>query len=304
MLPNYKIYADAAADIPPELRERYHIHVLPIAVTLGDKTFQSGLEITNDEFYAMMEKYDGIPVTSQITPYAFEELFQSELAAGTRDLIVLLINAKGSATYSNAVTTRERFYAENEGSAEKLRIHLFDGASYSGGYGYAAILAAQKLEMGASIEDVLELIQRQLKKQRVYFGLYSLKYAGKSGRIPSAAVFVGEALGIKPIMQVWDHAITTVGKARGEKKLIKELVKMVDDDMEPNTPYSLVYGSDTTVRDELAEELSKKVGYPPLYQFQIGAAIAINAGPRVVGAIFETAKKKLSKEEKAREKNA
>lgn len=304
MLPNYKIYADAAADIPPELRERYHIHVLPIAVTLGDKTFQSGLEITNDEFYAMMEKYDGIPVTSQITPYAFEELFQSELAAGTRDLIVLLINAKGSATYSNAVTTRERFYAENEGSAEKLRIHLFDGASYSGGYGYAAILAAQKLEMGASIEDVLELIQRQLKKQRVYFGLYSLKYAGKSGRIPSAAVFVGEALGFKPIMQVWDHAITTVGKARGEKKLIKELVKMVDDDMEPNTPYSLVYGSDTAVRDELAEELSKKVGYPPLYQFQIGAAIAINAGPRVVGAIFETAKKKLSKEEKAREKNA
>ena len=304
MLPNYKIYADAAADIPPELRERYHIHVLPIAVTLGEKTFQSGLEITNDEFYAMMEKYDGIPVTSQITPYAFEELFQSELAAGTRDLIVLLINAKGSATYSNAVTTRERFYAENEGSAEKLRIHLFDGASYSGGYGYAAILAAQKLEMGASIEDVLELIQRQLKKQRVYFGLYSLKYAGKSGRIPSAAVFVGEALGIKPIMQVWDHAITTVGKARGEKKLIKELVQMVDDDMEPNTPYSLVYGSDTAVRDELAEELSKKVGYPPLYQFQIGAAIAINAGPRVVGAIFETAKKKLSKEEKAREKNA
>lgn len=304
MLPNYKIYADAAADIPPELRERYHIHVLPIAVTLGEKTFQSGLEITNDEFYAMMEKYDGIPVTSQITPYAFEELFQSELAAGTRDLIVLLINAKGSATYSNAVTTRERFYAENGGSAEKLRIHLFDGASYSGGYGYAAILAAQKLEMGASIEDVLELIQRQLKKQRVYFGLYSLKYAGKSGRIPSAAVFVGEALGIKPIMQVWDHAITTVGKARGEKKLIKELVKMVDDDMEPNTPYSLVYGSDTAVRDELAEELSKKVGYPPLYQFQIGAAIAINAGPRVVGAIFETAKKKLSKEEKAREKNA
>lgn len=304
MLPNYKIYADAAADIPPELRERYHIHVLPIAVTLGEKTFQSGLEITNDEFYAMMEKYDGIPVTSQITPYAFEELFQSELAAGTRDLIVLLINAKGSATYSNAVTTRERFYAENEGSAEKLRIHLFDGASYSGGYGYAAILAAQKLEMGASIEDVLELIQRQLKKQRVYFGLYSLKYAGKSGRIPSAAVFVGEALGIKPIMQVWDHAITTVGKARGEKKLIKELVKMVDDDMEPNTPYSLVYGSDTAVRDELAEELSKKVGYPPLYQFQIGAAIAINAGPRVVGAIFETAKKKLNKEEKAREKNA
>ena len=256
----------------------------------------------------MMDAYDGIPVTSQITPYVFEELFQKELAAGTQDLILLLINSKGSATYFNAVSTRERFYQENESAQEKLHIHLFDGGSYSGAvnfltgfHGHGCLVVNKWPEVGAPIEDVLSLIDRQLKKQRVYFGLYSLKYAGKSGRIPSAAVFVGEALGIKPIMQVWDHAITTVGKARGEKKLIKELVKMVD---EPNTPYSLVYGSDTTVRDELAEELTKKVGYPPVYQFQIGAAIAINAGPRVVGAIFETARKKIAKEEKSKEKNA
>ena len=304
MISKYKIYTDAAADIPRELQERYGIGTLPIAVTIGDRTFQSGVEMTNDEFYAMMERFEGIPVTSQITPFAFEELFKAELAAGTRELIVLLINSKGSATYFNAVSTRERFYEENEGAAEKLRIHLFDGGSYSGGYGYAAVLAAQKLEMGVSVDEVLELIDRQLKKQRIYFGLYSLKYAGKSGRIPSAAVFVGEALGIKPIMQVWDHAIATVGKARGEKKLIKEIVKMVVDDMEPNTPYSLVYGNDSAVRDELAEELTRKVGYPPVYNFQIGAAVAINAGPRVVGAVFEVARKKLNKEEKNREKNA
>ena len=303
MICKYKIYADAAADIPVELRDRYGIEVLPIPVTMGERTIQSGVEVTNDEFYAMMDAYDGIPVTSQITPYVFEELFQKELAAGTQDLILLLINSKGSATYFNAVSTRERFYQENERTGKAAHPSL-RWRQLFGRRPAMRPLAAQKLEMGAPIEDVLSLIDRQLKKQRVYFGLYSLKYAGKSGRIPSAAVFVGEALGIKPIMQVWDHAITTVGKARGEKKLIKELVKMVDDDMEPNTPYSLVYGSDTTVRDELAEELTKKVGYPPVYQFQIGAAIAINAGPRVVGAIFETARKKIAKEEKSKEKNA
>ena len=43
--------------------------------------------------------------------------------------------------------------------------------------------------------------------------------------------------------------------------------------------------------------MTKKLGYPPIYQFQVGAAVAINAGPRVVGAIFEARKKK-------REKNA
>ena len=106
MICKYKIYADAAADIPVELRDRYGIEVLPIPVTMGERTIQSGVEVTNDEFYAMMDAYDGIPVTSQITPYVFEELFQKELAAGTQDLILLLINSKGSATYFNAVSTR------------------------------------------------------------------------------------------------------------------------------------------------------------------------------------------------------
>ena len=240
----YRIYADAAADIPADVQKRYNIGILPIAVTMGEQTYQSGTELDNDEFYRLMEAYSGIPVTSQITPFTFEELYARELKEGTKHLIVLLINSEGSATYNNAVNTRERFYADNPNAAEQMQIHLFDGASYSGGYGYAAILAAQKLEMGVSVEEVLGMIQDQLDTQRIYFGLYTLKYAGKSGRIPGAAVFVGEALGIKPIMQVWDHQISTVGKARGDKKLVKEIAKMVVNDIEPRTPYSLVYGSD------------------------------------------------------------
>lgn len=300
----YKVYADAAADIPIELQKRYRIEVLPIPVVVGNETFQSGIDLQNQDFYPMLEACEGMPTTSQVTPYVFEELFEKELQEGTQELLIFLINAKGSATYNNAVATRERFYAENEQAKDRLHIHLFDGGSYSFGYGYSAVLAAQKLEMGTDVAEVLEIAQKQLKKQRIYFGLYSLRYAGKSGRIPSAAVFVGEALGIKPIMQVWDHAIATVGKARGDKKLLKEIVEMTLDDMAPNTPYCVGYGSDAEVKDALVEEMTRKVGYPPVYVFQIGPAIAINAGPKVVGTLFEVRKKKLEKEEKNKAKNS
>lgn len=298
----YKVYADAAADVPKDVASRYQIHILPFPVLIDGETYQSGVDLENEAFYQMLETCEGMPVTSQITPYAFEELFEAEWKEGTQELLLFLINGKGSATYNNAVATRERFYAHNEQAKEQIRIHLFDGASYTGGYGYAAILAAQKLEMGMDVADVVALAEEQIKKQRIYFGLYTLKYAGKSGRIPSAAVFVGEALGIKPIMKVWDHKITTAGKARGEKKLIKEIVKMTLDDMEPNTPYCVAYGSDSSVRDELAEEMTKKVGYPPVYYFQICPAIAINSGPKAVGTVFEVSKRKLEKEEKQKDK--
>ncbi|NLO84029.1 MAG: DegV family protein [Clostridiales bacterium] len=290
----YRIYVDAAADIPETERKRYKIGILPIPVAMGDKTYQSGTELSNEEFYSLMEAYDGIPVTSQITPFAFEELFKAELEQRTEHLILVLINAKGSATYNNAIAVRDQFMEENQ-DASKMQIHVFDGTSYSGGYGYAAILAAQKLEMGMKVEEVLPIIEQQLGKQRIYFGLYTLKYAGKSGRIPSAAVFVGEALGIKPIMRISDHKITTVGKARGEKKLVKEIGKMVMGDIESRTPYSLVYGNDDAARQEMYDEMVRRLGYPPVYQFQIGAAVAINAGPRIVGVIFEVRKKERDK---------
>lgn len=299
----YKVYADAAADIPLELQRRYGIGMLPIPVAVGNQTFQSGIDLQNQDFYPILESCEGLPTTSQVTPYVFEELFETEWKEGTQELLIFLINAKGSATYHNAISSRERFYTHNAQAKEQIHIHLFDGGSYSFGYGYTAVLAAQKLEMGMDVAEVVEIAQQQLKKQRIYFGLYTLRYAGKSGRIPSAAVFVGEALGIKPIMQVWDHAIATVGKARGDKKLLKEIVRMTLDDMEANTPYCIGYGSDENVRDELVEEMTRKVGYPPVYVFQIGPAIAINAGPKVVGTLFELNKRKREKEEKNKAKN-
>ncbi len=60
--------------------------------------------------------------------------------------------------------------------------------------------------------------------------------------------------------------------------------------MIPKTPYCIVYGNDEAVMEEMAQTMIKKVGYPPEKYFQIGAAIAINAGPRVVGVIFKAQK--------------
>ena len=57
--------------------------------------------------------------------------------------------------------------------------------------------------------------------------------------------------------------------------------------MIPKTPYCIVYGNDETVRDEMIEAMTKEVGYPPEDSYQIGAAVTINAGPKVVGVIFK-----------------
>ena len=56
--------------------------------------------------------------------------------------------------------------------------------------------------------------------------------------------------------------------------------------MEPGTPYDLIYGNDTSCLSELQELMLQKLGYEAEGTYQIGAAVAVNAGRKVVGVAF------------------
>ena len=100
-------------------------------------------------------------------------------------------------------------------------------------------------------------------------------------------LFVGDKLNIKPIMKIWDHEITTAGKCRGEKKVVTKIVEKTIEEMEPGSPYQVVYGSERSYCDEMIEKMTEKLGYGPVDCYQVGAAVAANAGPKVVGVIFD-----------------
>ena len=87
-------------------------------------------------------------------------------------------------------------------------------------------MAAKMAQEGRSVEEINAYLEESIARRRIYFGIYNLKYAGKSGRIPSAAAFIGDKIGIKPIMKIWDHEITTAGKCRGEKKVVSKICDM------------------------------------------------------------------------------
>ena len=281
------IITDSGSDISYEDEKRLGIEILPFKIAMGEESYVSRVDFDNEKFYQMLDAFDGLPTTSQITTFQFQDLYEEKAAEGYTDLVLVLINAEGSATYKNAVYAKQLFFEENPKYEGKVNIHVFDSRSYSLGYGEVVIEAAEMLKEGIELEKILTHIQEKIECNVVYFGMYTLKYAAKSGRIPSAAAFVGEALGLKPIMRICENKIATAKKAHGEKRLAPTIVEAVLKDMKPNTPYTLVYGSDKSVLATMERLMTEAVGYPPVRSFQIGAAIAINAGPRIVGVGYD-----------------
>ena len=291
-----QIMTDSASDISYADEQKYNISVIPFPITLGDKTYTSRVDFDNEQFFDLMAQYDEIPKTAQITPFQFQEIYLQQARAGVTDLVLVLINSKGSSTYDNSVQAIDLFYEEYPEYRDRLHIHSFDGMGYNALYGSPVVHAAQMCAQGASLEEILNYLTEILPRRQVYFGIYDLKYAAKSGRIPTAAAFLGTALNMKPVMNIFDRSITTAAKCRGERKLVEKVAEMSLAAMEPGTPYEIVYGNDLTCMEELRRLMVQQLGYEPAAAYQIGAAVAANSGPRVVGAAFT--RKKESKTEK------
>ena len=283
-----KVITDSASDIPKELEEKYGIDIISFTVVLGDREYVSRVDFDNVSFYGMMEEYpDDVPMTSQVTAYHFMEEYYRYYQEGYTDLIMVLINSRGSATYNNSLMAIDLLYEEHPECKDVIRIHSFDSASYCCGYGHTVLEAGKMLQEGADVETICTYIEEALKKRRVYFAIYNLEYAGRSGRIPGAAAFIGDKLGIKPIMKIWDHAISMAAKCRGEKKVAARIAKQVLAEMKDGSDYQIVYGKDPAVGREMADLMTEKLGYGPTEEYVIGPEVAANAGPKVVGVSFD-----------------
>ncbi len=281
-----QIMTDSASDISSADEQQYSIEVISFPVILGERTYISRVDFNNEQFFSLMAQHDEIPKTAQITPFQFQKIYLKQAQAGVTDLILVLINAKGSATYHNSVQAIDLFYEEYPEYGDCFHVHSFDGMGYNAMYGSPVVHAAQMCAEGASLEEILGYLTDILPRRQIYFGIYDLKYAAKSGRIPTAAALVGAALNLKPVMKIFDQAITTAAKCRGERKLVEKVAQMSIADMEPGTPYELVYGNDADCLEELRHLMVQQLGYEPAAIYQIGAAVAANSGPRVVGAAF------------------
>ena len=68
------LMAETGADIPPELAQRYHIHIVPMHVTFGTETRDDGT-FPSEEVCEFYEKTGILPKTSGSVPEDFEKIF-------------------------------------------------------------------------------------------------------------------------------------------------------------------------------------------------------------------------------------
>ena len=88
-----KILIDSASDISQQEAKELGVSVIPLLVTIGDKDYLDGVDLSKDDFYNILTNSKELPKTSQINPFRFEEEFENATKNGD-DVICITISSK------------------------------------------------------------------------------------------------------------------------------------------------------------------------------------------------------------------
>jgi len=279
-----KILCDSACDLPEDLINKLGIDVLPIMVIRGEKSYRDKIDISPKEVYDNMRS-GVVYKTAQITPLIFQEKFE-ELTKDGSSLIYLGFSSELSSTFQSAHLAKLQVIGENPG----VDIEIIDSKAASGGYGFIVNEAAKALKEGKSKEEILEIIDYNIKNIDHIFTVDDIEYLYRGGRVSKTNAVLGGMLNIKPVLEVVDGKLAVLEKVRGKNKVYKTMVELmekraINKDFTSKTVY-VFHGDDIEAAEKLKEMISEKLGVKDFLIGEVGAVIGAHAGPGVLTVFY------------------
>ncbi len=278
-----RVVTDSTADLTPELVERYGITVVPLTVFADGKAYKDKIDITNEEFYALLQSSKELPTTSQPSPAAFADVYRQLAAEGAEQIISIHISTALSGTYQSSVLAAGLV-------AQEVTVHNVDSKIATMGLGLLVIAAARMVEVGDSADNILQVLDEIVKKQRLYFLLDSLDNLHKGGRIGKASHLFGSLLNIKPVLCFTDGVINVQDKVRGNKdnKALERLIEILLEKIDPSKKLycAMGYCDNKKTAEYIVERVKEHVNCDDFIYLQIGSVVGTHIGMGAVGMAF------------------
>ncbi|MFH6682592.1 DegV family protein [Bacillus amyloliquefaciens] len=274
---NIAVVTDSTAYIPIEMREEHHIHMIPLQVVFGEKTFREETELDWRSFYKEVKNHDELPTTSQ--PSFGELIALYEKLGKTYDAVISIHLSSGiSGTYNSA--------ASANAMVDHIKVYPFDSEISCLAQGFYALKAAQLIKDGVdSPEEIIKELEEMKKTVRAYFMVDDLSHLQRGGRLSSAQAFIGGLLKVKPILHFDNKLIVPFEKIRTRKKAISRILELFAEDASKGIPMraAVIHANREEEAAEIIQELSGKYPHVEFYNSYFGAVIGTHLGEGAIG---------------------
>ncbi|MCY4073310.1 MAG: DegV family protein [Chloroflexi bacterium] len=202
-----QVAADSVCDLPVEIVRDLDIRIIPTYVNIGDQSIaDDGRGLDRQAFYRQLPSMRVQPTTSAPSPGEAEAFYQKMLNDGAEKIVSIHVPDRLSGVLNTMRLGARAVDAE--------RITLVDSLQLTFGIGLQVWAAAELAVAGASLDDILEAIERVRQHTEVYAIIDTMQYLQRSGRVNSLVAGIGTLLKIKPIVRVADGDINSLARSR------------------------------------------------------------------------------------------
>ncbi|MBQ8161995.1 MAG: DegV family protein [Clostridia bacterium] len=277
-----RLIADSTCDLSPELKERYHVDILPLSTVLGEDVYTDGVDIEPKDLYAWSDRTKQTPKTAVFSIQQAKDKFRPYLDAGD-ELLCLSISESMSASGQVMRMAAEELRAGD-------RVHVVDSQNLSTGIGLLVLKAAEAAEAGKDIPEIIRVLEATRPLVRSSFVIDTMTYLHRGGRCSGIVALAGNALRIHPEIVVQDGAMKPNHKYRGNMNhVLREYERDLTDAMLKADPshvfitHSPMPADDVRMVLDYVENLHY---FREIHETNAGSVVSSHCGPNTLGILF------------------
>jgi acyl-phosphate glycerol 3-phosphate acyltransferase len=273
------VITDSVASLPPELRRRERIHMVPLALILSEGVYHDGVDIDPRQYYQRLRQ-DGLsPKTSAPSPGEFLAAYQ-KLAKTHRSGVVITPPQELTQTWEAA-----RLGAEM--AADHFLAEVVDSRTAGPAQGFIALAAARAAASGANLKTILEVVKRAQKSVGFVGVLDTVKHLIEGGRVAHLNRWLQSALRLYPILYIHEGQIRLIGMARTKTKAIERMLDWLKEKL-PAEGLSLAVAHTDAFEEAAGLEKRLLAFFHPEEHFvtELTPVIGAHAGPGLLGVAW------------------
>jgi DegV family protein with EDD domain len=267
------LVTDSTAYLPPDLVAARGVRVVPVQVVVDGHPYDEGTEISPGEVAAALRDWSVVS-TSRPSPERFAQAYADAAAAGATAVVSVHLSGDMSGTYdAAALAAREA----------PLEVVVVDSRTVAMAMGFAVLDGARAAEAGADAAAVAEVVRARAAASHALFYVDTLDYLRRGGRIGAAQAMLGQALAVKPILELVDGRVAPLEKVRTGSKALARLEELVVARAEGRPCDVAVHHLDSPARAEaLAGRLVSRLVDSRVLVGEVGAVVGAHVGPGMV----------------------
>lgn len=273
------VVTDSSSRLQSDELKQYDIRQVPLHVLIDGVDLRDGVD---DVPYDVHEKVRA--TTSGASPAELIETYQQALAdSDGAGVVAVHLSAALSGTFSTAVQAGREF-----GSS----VRVVNSRSAAMGVGFIARAAAEVAQTGADLEAVEAAARSAVPRTHAFIVVHRLDNLRRSGRIGTAASWLGTALSLKPLLTldvdgrlVLDQRIRTITKAHAA--MVDRVAEIVG---ERRASIAIHHVDNHDGADEMGAALTTRLPQiESLTVADMGPVLSIHLGTGAVGVVVQTA---------------